>query len=403
MTSGGVKVSALRAAVGVVAVLSAALAGCGAQCELNGDCEGAADICQAGTCQAAEVYALKGRDVQKLGTWPALSTEGGTKAFDVVAPEDRSRTASELFGSGFLVSNGTHLLTGYTTSDCDASFNCQGKVAVHALEGGTSEYVSAPSNFTAAAVGGVFLVNGAGLGGASAGKAVYGFRPGGTPAVVATAGLPEGTSYASGATVVTSGDIAVIGFSVGFPRNLLRAVPAGALEGAVISGPAASLEGAPVVYDGTDVQGVVAAGNGVVLSRGTYNASFALTRTDLLYVPVSPPEGSAQQPVVGTPATLLRFEDKCTTLLGLDRLGSDLLVRVSDKNGRRAVRIRPGTGAAGEDKGSNAADADCATKAHDPALGTLTLKPGFRVVDTAPFANGLSSLGVVAVPRKAGN
>lgn len=394
MTSNGMQVwftQGLRAAVGAVALMGL-LAGCRGECKLDADCDQAQVCSEFGVCQSVQAYGLNGRAVYSLGTWPSLAQ--GEKVFDVPAPEHRALGEYELSTSGYLVSTGTHLAAGYTLLGSD---DLTGRVALHALDGGTTEYVAANANYSAAAVGDTVLVNGFSLGDKAQGEAIYALKPGAAASVAAVPGLPAdaGQVY-SGPTVVTAEGVGAFGYYVG-GRNVLRAVGPAQLSEALESDTPVDLSTAPEVYAGTDLQGAARAGNGVALLRGAWQPDGMMLYTDVAYVPLTAPaDRGTGAPTVGTLATAIRFQDGCTELVSLGNLGDDLLVGVEDKAGRRLVRVRVGTGASGEDQGSRA-EADCATVVHDPALGTLKLKPGFSVVETTALPAGVSDVAFAPV------
>ncbi|MCI0672296.1 MAG: hypothetical protein L0Y64_17740, partial [Myxococcaceae bacterium] len=381
----------VRAALAGV-VLAVLLSGCREECEVNADCDGEALVCEANQCVRLEVYGVSGGSVQRLGNWPALATTG-TPLFDVMAPEDRA--SDEVILGGYVVSNGTHLLSGYTflTSDFD---NVPGKVALYSLDAGTTSWMEAKGNYSVAAGDGVFFINGQSLDAQATGTGIYGLKTDGaapTASVVAVPGTGAEPAYTF-ATVTTTEGVGAFGYWAG-GANVLRAVSPAQLTQALSSGAPVDLSTVPHVYPEADMMAVARFGAGVALLRGSFLPDFSVAYTDIARVALTAPTSSAGEVAVGAPVTVVRFQDDCTQVLFMKHLGEDLLLALEDKNGRRLVRVRAGEGASGEDKGSSVSEVNCATAAHDAALGTLALRPGFTVVESGPLAENVSDVAIV--------
>ncbi|MCI0572410.1 MAG: hypothetical protein L0Y66_16775, partial [Myxococcaceae bacterium] len=177
--------------------------------------------------------------------------------------------------------------------------------------------------------------------------------------------------------------------------NVLRAVSPAQLEQALSGGTPVGLSTVPHVYPEADMMSVARFGAGVALLRGSFLPDFSVAYTDIARVALTAPTSSAGEVAVGAPVTVVRFQDDCTQVLFMKHLGEDLLLALEDKNGRRLVRVRAGEGASGEDKGSSVSEVNCATAAHDAALGTLALRPGFTVVESGPLAENVSDVAIV--------
>ncbi|MCP3139347.1 hypothetical protein [Pyxidicoccus xibeiensis] len=275
-----------------------------------------------------------------LGTWPDLQPSS-TKLYDIVSPQDRAGTAV-VFAGGYMANDGSRLFAGYTTSGP----GFPGSVAVYDFEApAASTYVSAPSNFTAVTFSGgettALLVNGAGLGTVSAGLGIYALVTSTTPFTPRkVASFATGEAAASGFTAVSQNGIALFGFasSADF-SNRARVVARDVITQALTSGTPVDLGSQQLLTVGSDFNAASAFGSGVVVKRGGYNENFEFVSTDVSrYALAHANEG--QSVTVGERTPVLVYADQCTSVVALEPLGSDLLVGVSDKNGRRLVRIR---------------------------------------------------------------
>jgi hypothetical protein len=336
-------------------------------------------VCTA-VAQPYALYGLKdsGRSVHALGTWPNVSA-ASTALFDVVAPEDRT---GQVFTGGYLANDGARLLGGYSKPDVT------GKVAVHALQGGGTQYVSVPGNFAAAAWAGTFYVSGLSEPSFTAAPSVYALKDG-AASIVADAGAAAG---ASGDVAFTSGGVAVFGYADAADdfRNKLFALAPSSL-----AAPTAPVDfTAQAKLELGETFSTMAFGNGVAVLRGVQDkTTFETAYSDVVRVELAPPATASAAVSPGSPVTVLRFVDACTTVSLESAMGTDLLVRVSDKNGKRLLRLAQRPGAAGR---SATPAADCATATYDAQLGTLQLEPGFSVAESAGLPEGVGA--VTAVP-----
>ncbi|MCY1031844.1 hypothetical protein OV207_10290 [Corallococcus sp. BB11-1] len=289
---------------------------------------------------AYSLFALRttatGRDFFALGTWPDVKL--GEAALDtVLAPEDRAAGTST-FPSYTLAYDGTRLLAGYTKSDGS------GKVAVlDPVARDATTYVSAPSNFTAAGTTDTFFINGGGLDTVSDGLGVYALVTSTKPfSAVKAVSFPAQVG-GSGFSAIADNGIAVFGYSV--PQtyvNVAHAVAAAKLATAVSSRTPVVLTDEPEVDVDSNFNNVTGFGAGVAVVRGAFDASFTFVVSDVSRFPLTPGLGGGQPPSVGAREPVLTASDACTSVDLLASLGSDLLVGVTDVNGRRLVRIRQG-------------------------------------------------------------
>jgi hypothetical protein len=280
------------------------------------------------------LYGLRRADTSlySLGAWPDVAL-GAAPLFNVIAPEDRQATT---FLSGYLTSGGNWLLTGYTRSG--AGF--PGTLALYnTASPGSSSYVQAPGNFSAAFASGSFLVNGLGLAGSSgANAAVHALVPGSSPLQSSRlATFPSSTAY-SGATAVTTAGVAVFGYSDASFTNHLLAVAPTVYQSSLNDGSTFALDSATPVYSGSDLFGAATFGTGIALHRGSYDSNYTAVTKDVIRMELTASSSGAV--FVGDSTRVLRREDTCTRLVLLTPLGSDLLVGVSDRNGRRLVRLQ---------------------------------------------------------------
>ncbi|SEU14754.1 hypothetical protein SAMN05443639_108154 [Stigmatella erecta] len=278
------------------------------------------------------VYGLSGADnqVYPLGTWPSLQT-GGEALFSIIEPSDRGNT---IFPSGYLVNDGSRLLSGYTQSGA----NFPGYVSLYQPQTPTSpRYLSAPGNFTAAAIQDTFFINGLGLGITSVEAGIYALQAQTDPPTVSLlARFDPAWEASSGYTAVTAEGVAVLGYFDGLSfANRLRAAAPSLYQPALSSKTPFNLSDATELTLPSDFFNVAAFGNGVALLLGD-GSSWPPAYTDVSRVALALSEGS----VTPGPATpVLKFVDSCTQVQSLTELGSSLLVGVSDKNGERLVRI----------------------------------------------------------------
>jgi hypothetical protein len=309
---------------------------------------GAVTVIQSGS--EYTLYGLRNTDntsvaddsIYALGTWPDV-TLGSAALYAVVPEADRGNST---YPSGFLTNDGTRLLTGYTRGAAGSP----GNVLVYdTATPKDSVYVSAPGNFSAAAVSGAFFINGLGIDGASqGGLAVYALNLASKPfqgSKLAT--FPTTNALAaSGYSAVTSDKVAVFGYSLPDSSssdpwapyiNHLHALAPALYTPAVSSRStlALSTTNAPEIYSGNDLQSVAGFGSGVALHRGTFTATRDVARIELTPGGINPESVTA-----GDLTPVLTTSNTCTNVVSMAPMGPDLLVGVKDKNGRRLVRLQ---------------------------------------------------------------
>jgi hypothetical protein len=297
-----------------------------------------------------KLYGLRNTDdtsvaddsLHALGTWPDI-TLGAAALYAVVPQADRGNST---YPSGFLINDGTRLLTGYTRGAAGSP----GNVLVYdTATPADSVYISAPGNFSAAAVPGAFFINGLGIDGVSEnGLALYALNLASKPfqgSKLAT--FPTTNAFAASShSAVTSDKVAVVGYGVPDSSssdpwapyiNHLHAVAPG-LYTPAISGRttlAITSTNAPEVYSGNDLQSVAGFGQGVALHRGTFTATRDVSRIELTLGGINPDAVTA-----GDLTPVLTTSNTCTQVVSMTSMGPDLLIGVKDKNGRRLVRLQ---------------------------------------------------------------
>jgi hypothetical protein len=279
------------------------------------------------------LYGLRNSDksLYSLGTWPTVAL-GNTALVSVISEPDRTETT---FLGGYLTNDGTRLLSGYTKPGT----GFPGNVVIHdTVTPSNSTYLSAPGNFSAAAVPGAFLINGTGLG-TSQGTAVHALKVDNQTQTVSTLATFPSTTAASGYTAVSTNGIAVLGYSV-YPQNVLRAVPPAAYTAALSSGNPLPLGDWPEVYSGEDLFAAAGFSSGVALHRGSYDAqTFAPLTQDVMRVELTVDGSNPRTVITGGLTPVLTASNTCTQVDLLAPLGEDLLVGVTDRNGHRLVRL----------------------------------------------------------------
>jgi hypothetical protein len=241
--------------------------------------------------------------VLSLGEWPALGKSD--VLFDLVPDGE---TPSTVFASPFLATDGSaRLAAGYTEPFNPMTGTALGKVAVYDLaQGGSSlTHVDAPLNYTAAFLGDRLVVNGGGLGAASEGNALYWWDDTELPSTGLLAVFDEAWQASSGFSATAAGVLAAGGFyddGDGAGNHLLRVTAAEA----------------DAVVDGSDAIDLAAA------ERVATGAIFAA--------------GASREPTF-----VLETTDDATTIELIASIADDLLVGVSDDDGRRLLRIAEGS------------------------------------------------------------
>ncbi|MBF5046273.1 hypothetical protein FGE12_27905 [Aggregicoccus sp. 17bor-14] len=336
--------------------------------------------------QQFTVYGLKddGRSVYSLGTWPDLSA-GTTPLFDVFAPEDRQLDPDkfQIFTGGYLANDGKRLLSGYTKPDVT------GKVAVHTLEGSSTQYVSIPGNFTAVGNDGTFYVSGLQGASFSSGSAVYALRDQ-TPQLV----MVGSQDSASGPLAIATNGAAVFGYadaSANYENVLPLVAPSlyGPDKAAVtsFSGPL----GLSGVFD------IAGFRDGIAALQGSQDPqTFKRHYDGVVRVPLKV-EGDLVK-TSGLTALVLRFADQCSRVSLEGSMGDDLLVRISDPQGKDAHLVRIAIKKDAKNPTRSAAT-DCATAQRDPVLGTLELQTGFVVESSAALPEGVGAVTAVPVAQ----
>jgi hypothetical protein len=361
------------------------------QCTVSADCAsqpalpaGQVYACREQACTATPqpyaVYGLQddGRRVYALGTWPTLSA-GTTALFDVFAPADRGLDPAkfQIFAGGYLANDGTRLLSGYTKPDVS------GQVALYTPGAAEAQYVSVPGNLSATAHAGTFYVSALKAPSFSAGAAVYALKDT-TASIVADTGS---TASASGQVAIATHGAAAFGFadpSANYVNRLFTLAPT------AYAAPASPVDlTTQTSLELGETFEAATFGTGIAVLRGTQNPStFARTYSDVVRVELSA-TGAAS-----APATVLRFVDQCSRVSLESPMGENLLVRITDHEGKNAKLVRIGRSSLGTVVRTPAAD--CATAQRDPVLGTLQLEPGFGVVDSTALPEGVGA--VTAVP-----
>ncbi|WP_342376520.1 hypothetical protein [Myxococcus stipitatus] len=287
------------------------------------------------------LYAVQGSGkdaaLYSLGTWPDLQPSV-TKLYDVVTPADRAGSAT-VYAGGYVVNDGFRLLAGYTLG----ASGSPGSVAVYDLSTpANSTYVSAPKNFTAASFShgdvSAVLINGGGLGNLPTGLGVYGLVTSVTPvATTRVVNFPQGT-VASGFTAVADNGVAAVGLFNGDFINVLYGVAPAPLSSAITTGTPLELSAQTPIDVGTDFNGAASFGSGVVVNRGGYDENYSFVSTDVSRFALSTGNNGSTV-TVGARTPVLVYPNQCTRVTLLEPMGSDVLVGVSDKNGRRLVRL----------------------------------------------------------------
>ena len=275
------------------------------------------------------------RQLRRLGTLPTLAL--GPALVDVRAPADRD--AGTFLGST-ISSNGQQLLAGYTKSG--AGF--PGIVAVVEPTDGGVEYVNAPGNYTSVGLSsGAFIINGTGLG-SSTGNGLFALRPGAPSqtALLTTFPDPFGGSGYTAATangVLLAGNARTPDFS-----NVARALTPSITLGPISSGTSftSTANTAPVVAEGDDFADLTSFGNDAIVVRGGYDAMFNAFTTRVERVPLTLSGSGTQTVTVGAAQVLLQNGAlQCTRVFAAIGAGTDLYLGLSDRQGRRLVKLNP--------------------------------------------------------------
>ncbi|MFZ9887521.1 MAG: hypothetical protein ACO3JL_08465 [Myxococcota bacterium] len=257
-------------------------------------------------------------EVNDLGTWPTLRSEV-TKVFSLL-PESYS---GEAYASGFLASHGSTLVAGYTGDFDPETFIATGELLVFdRSEPGTVSPVRllAPNNYAAAFVGDTLLVNAHGLGEVGEETGVYGWRVGET-SIAARFEDPAAT-YGGPVLPLPGGDV-VLGGYIGDETQFFQVLAddLATTDAGVLLDDSRKVLGAPYLH-------AAPFGNGFAYLHGDFFNPVEAVR-------VVPFEGSAPS----SASDVLLLVDDCTSVDLLAPLGDDLLVGISDPQGRRLVRV----------------------------------------------------------------
>lgn len=284
-----------------------------------------------GILSVAELnYVLYGvgrdRSLHVLGRLPQL--DAGVGVASVVTASDSD---SGVFLGGALVASGTKLLAGYTKSGS----GFPGSVVVFDTVDGGVRYVNAPGNYTAAALDGGFVVNGGGLESLT-GNGLYVLDEQGA---FQLASFDPAWMASSGYTAMTSTGVLLGGyFNGGDFQNYVRALAPSTYAAALAGRTSLQLGSVPVFASGGDLMGLSVLGADVVVVRGGYDATYAPFTLSVERVPVSTTGSSVD---AGQPMVMLAATQRCTRVLFVSGTSSQVLVGVSDRQGRRVLRLEP--------------------------------------------------------------
>ncbi|MFY2562710.1 hypothetical protein ACN469_34275 [Corallococcus terminator] len=288
-------------------------------------------------------YAVQGAGkdaaLYSMGTWPDLQLSP-TKLYDVVTPEDRAG-APTVYPGGYLINDGQRVFTGYTMG----ATGSPGSISTYDIATpASSSFLSAPKNYSAAAFSNgdtrAVLVNGGGLGTLPAVLGIYGLVTSADPVGnVLVANFPAQGVVGSGFTAVADNGVAALGYFNGDFVNVIYGVAPSVVAQAITSGTPLELAAQTAIDVGSDFDNASSFGAGLVLNRGGYDENFTFVSTDVSRFALSVSTGSTSV-TVGARTAVLNYVDQCTTVTRLESLGSDVLVGVADKNGRRLVRLQ---------------------------------------------------------------
>lgn len=269
--------------------------------------------------------------LHSLGVWPSLVL--GPVVSKVVAPADAD---AGVYLSGYIAAIGSQVLTGYT----GAMFN--GKVAVTELGDGGVRFINARGNYNAAALDGVFIINGLGLGSLS-GTGVYGARPS-TMAEWALAGFDSAFgATSSGAAAVSGNLVLLLGYGkADFSSEVRGIAPSVYTEALAAEMPLAFTPASSVlVAAGDDIAYVDGFENGAIVVRGSYDMiTYAPYTTKVERIPLV--LSSSNNLIVGQPVTMLEESaPHCTRAIFTTATSTSLYIAVEDTQGRRLLKLVP--------------------------------------------------------------
>ena len=262
--------------------------------------------------------------LRQLGTLPTLTP--GPELTSIIAPGDRD--GGVRYGGGFVVGNGTALMTGYTRPG-----DFGGSVLIFETSDAGFQFVNAPGNYSAASINGSWLVNGLGLGAVStANVGIYALDSQGPFGFTE---FPAASS--SGFTATTSEGVLLLGY-YGTGANRLHATTVSTYAGPLANRASFALTTGTDLAIGNDVlTGVSAVGvNGLLLRS---NAAYRPVRVEKL--PLTTSGSGVITVTAGAPVTLVNSVDECTSLKFAVGAGNTFLLGVEDKNGERIIEVRP--------------------------------------------------------------
>ena len=271
------------------------------------------------------------RQIHRLGTLPTLTL--GPPLASVLSPADVAADAGAFLG-GTLATSGTQLLTGYTR----AGAGFPGNVLVYDTADGGVRHVSAPGNYTAAGFASGFLVNGGELASVS-GAGVYVLDSQGAYGL---ATFDASWMASSGYTAVTANGVFLLGYFDGTDfKNHVRAVPPSLSAAALTGRSSFALLAASEVLTADDALDFATVGNDAVVVRGGYDSNFASYTTRVERLPLTLSGSGTQTVTAGAPVTLLEATSQCTSVSFIVGSGAQVLVGLTDRNGRRVLRVQP--------------------------------------------------------------
>jgi hypothetical protein len=284
---------------------------------------------------AGQLFAVStARTVHPIGTLPSLAL--GPALADIRPIADRD---AGTFVSGYVASNGQQLLVGYTKS----GMGFPGNVAIVTPADGGVEYVSAPGNYSAAALSsGAFLVNGLGLGTAS-GNGLFALRPGATTMSALLTLFPDAFGGSGNIAVTSTGVVIAGNFRPDF-SSVARALTPSQYAAAVTGGTNFTYTPttAPVVAEGSDFANLATLGPDAVVVRGGFDPMFNPFTVRVERVPLTLAGSGTQTVTVGTPVVLLQNGPvRCTRVFAAFSTGTDLYLGLTDRQGRRLVQLAP--------------------------------------------------------------
>ena len=199
----------------------------------------------------------------------------------------------------------------------------------------------APGNYSATSVNSRFVVNSLGLG-TLVSAAIYELNTTVTPAAVSTlATFNSSWMASSGVSAATSNGVLVLGYfgAVDFKNHLLVVAPS-TYSAPLAYGTSFSLSTALEIYADVDVLNAVGFKDGVALQRGGFPPpTYDPVTTDVTRIPLTLTGSGTQTVTAGAPQTVITAPNQCTSIDFVSHLGDDLLIAVSDRNGRRLVRL----------------------------------------------------------------